>query len=248
MGRNTQAIIACAGSLALGATANAEITGPPAPMHTFVPAEASSVEAPAVARRAANPNESLPLGAPEPEDEPQEPSAASMPAWLDGWLVRTLVAMGGVIALIFVTRWTMQLGAGRSGALANQLGAGGRAPSGVLSVLGRYPIARGQSLVLLKLDRRVLLLSQTDAGFTTLSEISEAEDVASILLKTSDETGEGISERFDGLLREAERDPETARFDEHDLMPFESREQEDRPSDAAGTLRSRLERYQESLG
>ncbi|MEM8835399.1 MAG: flagellar biosynthetic protein FliO [Planctomycetota bacterium] len=171
-----------------------------------------------------------------------------MPAWLNGWLARTLVAMGGVIALIFVTRWVMQLATGRSGALANQLGAGGRAPSGVLSVLGRYPISRGQSLVLLKLDRRILLLSQTDAGFTTLSEVSEAEDVASILLKTSDETGEGIAERFDGLLREAERDPDTARFDEHDLVAFGSRIGDDRPADAAGTLRSRLERYQESHG
>lgn len=71
------------------------------------------------------------------------------------------------------------------------LGPAGRAPSGVLEVLGRYPAGRGTLLILLRLDRRVLLVAQsggrTGTGMTTLCEIDDPASVASLLAKTRDD-------------------------------------------------------------
>ncbi len=127
-------------------------------------------------------------------------------SWTDHWIVRGFGAtalLGGVLLLV---RWGARKAAG-AGGVAAQLGAGGRAPAGVLSVLGRYPVSRGHSLVLLKLDRRVLLLGQSPAGFTTLSELNDPDDVASVLAKTADADGTGLTRRFNDMLRGLERDP-----------------------------------------
>jgi len=83
----------------------------------------------------------------------------------------------------------------------------------VLEVLGRYPGARGCTLVLLKLDRRVLLLSQSAGGrggaatFTTLAELDTPEDVASILMKTRAADGEAIESRFAEALEGFSSEP-----------------------------------------
>jgi hypothetical protein len=101
------------------------------------------------------------------------------------WLALVILVIAGVA---FVTRRA----ALKSGGLWAALGPGGRAPSGILEVLGRYPVGRGCTLVLLKLDRRILLVSQSSGGklsgvtMTTLAEVTDIEDVASILLKTRD--------------------------------------------------------------
>lgn len=126
------------------------------------------------------------------------------------WMVRTGLALAAVIALIFMSKWTFQWLSGRAGGVGSQLRAAGRSPSGVLEVLARYPIARGQTLALLKLDRRILLVAQTAAGFQTLSEITHPDEVASILLKTRDDEGESMAARFAALLKDLERDPGSA--------------------------------------
>lgn len=139
---------------------------------------------------------------------PAQSTSDAVPAasWTDHWLVRTVFALVCLGALLGAARWFM-LKIGPGGGLASQLGAGGRAPQGVMEVLGRYPVSRGHSLVLLKMDRRVLLLGQSPAGFTTLSELTDAEDVASILTKTADAEGRSMTHRFGEILRGMERDP-----------------------------------------
>ena len=127
-----------------------------------------------------------------------------------GSVVRTVAALALVVALIVGLKVAGTRLARGVGSLRSQLGAGGRSPSGVLQVLGRYPVARGQTLVLLKLDRRVLLLCQTGAGFTTLAEITDPEEVASLLSGARDDEETSISARFNGLLRAMERDPDVA--------------------------------------
>ena len=121
--------------------------------------------------------------------------------------VRTAFALVVVIALIFICRATASTLARRSGGLGAALGAGGKSPSGVLEVLGRYPVSRGHSLVLLRCDRRVLLLGQSAQGFRTLCDITDADDIASILIKTRDEEGASMSSRFEHLVRGLSRDP-----------------------------------------
>lgn len=132
---------------------------------------------------------------------------------LDHWLVRTVGALSVVIALIFVSRRVLVKLSGTAGGLPGQFGAGGRAPSGLVEIIGRYPVARGHTLVLLRLDRRLLLLGHSGEGFTTLSELTDPDEVASILIKARDEEGESMAARFGALLRGMERDPAVAATD-----------------------------------
>lgn len=126
-----------------------------------------------------------------------------------GWgVARTLGALAVVVGLVLVLRAAARWLAVRAPTLGSQLTAGGRAPSGLLEVLGRYPVARGQKLVLLRLDRRVLLLSQTSDGFSTLAELTDPEEVASILTKARDQEGESIAARFTSVMRSMEHDPD----------------------------------------
>jgi len=87
-----------------------------------------------------------------------------------------------------------------------------RSPAGVLEVLGRYPIGCGNTLMLLKIDRRILLLSQSSSGarsirrgtaasLVTLCEITDAEEVASLLAKSRDADGESIAAKFRDLVQ-----------------------------------------------
>ena len=126
-----------------------------------------------------------------------------------GSIVRTVGATGMVIALILLLRFAFVKLSGTSGGLRAQLGAAGKAPSGVLFVLGRFPISRGMSLVLLQLDQRVLLLSQTGEGFQTLAELTDPDEVASIIRKVKDESGESLTAKFGGMLKKFESDPQT---------------------------------------
>ncbi len=137
---------------------------------------------------------------------PAEKSAKPTNTW---GLVRTFGALAVVLGIVFILRSATKWLAARAPSLGSQLTAGGRAPSGVLEVLGRYPVARGQKLVLLRLDRRVLLLNQTSTGFTTLTELTDPEEVASLLTKARTDEGESIASRFTSVLRSLERDPAT---------------------------------------
>lgn len=210
----------CAG-VALCAAAVAQGMGP-------MPSEASADQSEAAADQAKGPVpsnegalvasptqsvlESKPLGTPKTRPAPwttapaNSPVAAQNPASLAG-MVRTVLSLAGVVAIIVGLAFAFKRLSRGSGGLMNQLGAGGRAPSGVLSILGRYPVARGTTLVLLKVDRRVILLCQSagkglTAGCTmqTLSEFTDPEDVASILLKTRDEEEASLAHRFEAML------------------------------------------------
>ena len=137
-----------------------------------------------------------------------------------GGLGRTLGALAGVVGLIVILAGLVRRIAKARGGLSAMIGAGGRAPSGVVFVLGRYPIGRGQTLILLKVERRVLLISRSQArgisasGMTTLAEITDPDEVASIVMKMREVDEESISGRFRSMLGRfdtahtaAERDP-----------------------------------------
>lgn len=210
------AIILCFGVCGLGAEADVypALANPPAPLVATVPLEPAAAadqgtlpvsEPPAV--------ESTPLGrAPVNEavagtdDEP----SASAGGVLQHPAVRTGGALTLVLSLIFGLRSLVHSVTRRAGGLSTAIGPGGRAPSGVLSVLGRYPVGKGQTLVLLQLDRRVLLLSQTSSGFSTLCELADPADVASVVRKTADDEGASLSKRFSSMLRRFESDPSIA--------------------------------------
>ncbi|MDX2114386.1 MAG: flagellar biosynthetic protein FliO [Planctomycetota bacterium] len=144
------------------------------------------------------------LGAPAAPPVSTGPDDAA-PRW--PWWMQTGLALGAVLALILAFKMIFVALARRTGGLAASFGPAGRAPSGLLEVLGRYPVARGQSFVLLRVDRRVLLIAQAGGEFRTLTEIIDPEDVASIIVKARDEEGASGAARFNQMLRDLERDP-----------------------------------------
>lgn len=193
-----------------------ETSPPPGATQDASPVEPSSPEAgelhlppvPAATGRSAlaAPLRSARL-APEQEHRPIAGGAEPVSATRD--LIRTGAALGVVLAAIVAMAWVIRRTSRGSGSLAAAIGPGGRAPSGLLEVLGRYPIGSRQTLVVLKFDRRVLLLGQTSGGrgapvrIATLCEIDDPDDVASVLLKARDERNESISRRFEDTLRGA---------------------------------------------
>lgn len=136
-----------------------------------------------------------------PETESPDTITGSMVPEASG-VGSTVISVAGVVALIVVVTCVAKL--------ARRGGAGGlntsRAPSGILEVLGRYPMAGGPTLMLLRVDRRVLLLSQARASrlsgatLSTLAEFEDVDQVASLLAQARDARDESISARFGSLL------------------------------------------------
>ncbi len=136
----------------------------------------------------------------------------------EGWW-RTAGALALTIVLIFAIAALVRRWAGRSGGLLHAVGAGGRSPSGLLYVLGRYPVGRGQTLVLLKLDRRVLLVCQSagarGSGMRTLCELTDPDEVASIVMHAAEAEGRSLHSRF----REAVSGFEASHTDAEVVLP-----------------------------
>ena len=128
-----------------------------------------------------------------------------------GWM-QTIIALSGVILLILGLGQLYKRLARAQGGLAGQFGAGGSAPTGIIEVLGRYSISRGMTLVVIKFDRKILLLSHSTSGkgksgrgstMQTLCELDDPEDVASVLLKARNAAGDSIAKTFEQTLQEA---------------------------------------------
>jgi flagellar biogenesis protein FliO len=153
-------------------------------------------QVPALSVLAQNTQESLPLGAPSSSGSP-EGAIVGAPSTIT--MLASLFAVVGLIILLgAIYKWLSS----KAGGLAGQVGAGGKSPAGILNVLGRYPLGRGQTLVLLQVDRRVLLLCQSASGrmgrvitTSTLSEIANPDEVASIIAKAT-----GASSEFGDVL------------------------------------------------
>lgn len=121
-------------------------------------------------------------------------------------------ALGFVLALILVLFRAIRHGARAKGGLIGAAGAGGKSPAGVLSILARYPIGRGQTLLLMKLDRRVLLVAQTagargSASLATLTELTDPEEIASLCAKCGDDADR---RRFQAELSKFDDDADEA--------------------------------------
>jgi len=132
---------------------------------------------------------------PDPRKKPAGSEGFSFQSLIpsgSSWILRTLGALGIVISLLILLRVFL-------GRLAGPL-AGAKAVGGVVEILARYPFGKGQSLVLLKLDRRILLVNQTGQGTTLITEMTEPEDVASILQRIQDDQGTSFDRRLEQLL------------------------------------------------
>lgn len=197
--------------------ASAEPAGPPVPpsLVQTAPAPSPDTAAPAktpAATQATPPpaSEGRALGLPPSLIKPQ-PSApqetTSSHSWLETMGIgRTISALTAVVALAFLVSAGVKAAARKKGGVALALGPAGKAPSGVVHVLARYPIQRGQTLVLLKVGPRVVLTCQSRAGrFTgaamnTLAEFTDPDEVAQIVRLTEDPTTPSATARFRAVL------------------------------------------------
>lgn len=182
-------------------------------------------------------NELKPLGPAARTEPASKAMTGEKPLWSQS--LRTGAALALVLALVWGgAKLARRLSMRGGGGLLAALGPGGRAPSGVLEVLGRFPAGRGTTLVLLKLDRRVLLVCQThgrgNAGMSTLCEVTDPDEVASLLLRTRDEAGETIATRFREHLAREGAEPDAPVSEPPGRQPRADRE-------GVSALRGRLE-------
>ncbi len=101
----------------------------------------------------------------------------------------------GALALVIVLLLAMRIVLKRYGGPLT----GGR-PSGVLQVLSRFPIGRGQHLVLLQMARRIVLVHQSKTGMTSLSEVSDPDEVAQLLARVEAGSSQKQRGRFQSVL------------------------------------------------
>ena len=112
-------------------------------------------------------------------------------------LVPTGLALGATLLTIVLARSAVR----RFGVRV----AGGRRPQGVVEVLARYPVARGQQVVLLKVGRRVIVAHQGAQGMQALSEFAGEDEVADLVARCEAGARAASPFSFDALLRQSGR-------------------------------------------
>lgn len=112
-------------------------------------------------------------------------------------ILPTALALGATLLVIVLARSAIKRFGGKL--------PGARRPQGVVEVLARYPIARGQQVVLLKVGRRVIVTHQGAQGMQALSEFSSESEVADLVARC--EAGERAKSpfSFDALLRQSDK-------------------------------------------
>ncbi|WP_428386531.1 FliO/MopB family protein [Mucisphaera sp.] len=136
-----------------------------------------------------------PLGAPQNNAETQTlPASSDQTSYW--WLLETAAALGVVIALIFAARWLYQKLSGHQAVTAR--------PTADVEVLSRTTVAPRSQILLLRVGQRVLVCSDTGQALSCLSEITQPEEVAAILGRTSTTAASGFSD----VLRQLENEPE----------------------------------------
>lgn len=135
---------------------------------------------------------------PSPEDQAAGTDKSESRFWnAPTWSMRTLGATGAVLGLILLAASVLKR-------TTRSLSSEGKAVSGLVEVLARYPFGRHQTLVLVKIDRRILILCQNQQKTTLISEITDPEEVVSILRKCRDDQGESFDRRLEDLIKQSE--------------------------------------------
>jgi flagellar biogenesis protein FliO len=197
-----------------------EVSEPTEPAPEITPAAASrpAAKSPAARREAAHhlaPEPKVETNAPSDAQSTPTPAPLTRPTQAAGTgglgMARTVLSLAAVLALILLIAGVVKKWSAKVGGLAAAAGVGGKAPSGILSILGRYPLDRSTTLILLKAERRVLLLSQSRAqarfGFgastlTTLCEFTADLEVAALVGKAEAAEGKTPSQRFQKALED----------------------------------------------
>lgn len=124
-------------------------------------------------------------------------SSSSLEKLKQNEIVRVGGALVFVLGLIFAARGLVRRTCGTIG------GSGGGRPSGVVEILARYPMgARGQSLILLKVGRRIVLLHQSGTSMAALSEMHDPDEVAGLLSRMEAGSDSRSASKFRSTLEQ----------------------------------------------
>ena len=133
--------------------------------------------------------------------------AGTLPVSGDG--VRDALQVGGGLAVVLVLLWMIRAMIRRSGRGSSGLAARAGAPSGVLSVLARYPVARGQQVLLLGVGQRILVVHQSQGSMRTLSEVVDDDEVLALRMQVNGQERSKTEADFSSTVTRAlERKPD----------------------------------------
>src|SRR5436190_3001800 len=157
-------------------------------------------------------NETKGLGLPAPTaakvSETEAPGVATkLNAPRLGFAGSEFIRVGGALAAVIGLALIAKIALRRAGGILP----GADRPSGVVEILARYPIARGQHLILLKLARRIMLLHQSGSNMNTICELTDPDEVAALLARLEAGSSGRSAEKFKQVLRGFES--------EHDVLP-----------------------------
>jgi len=142
------------------------------------------------------PQESLPLGSADPDSGSPDTSSASNSS--SSWMWQTFGALAIVIALIFFLRFMLQRLGGQASTAAHV------AP--LVEVLARSSIAPKTQLMFLKINQRVVVVAQSQAGLQTVTTFDNPEDTAWVLRQVESARPMSISQGFKQLMHRFDND------------------------------------------
>lgn len=145
----------------------------------------------AIAVASVSSNERLSLGKPTNVIDASTSDPKPNPLNESSWFIKTVGALGVVLAAILLTRMILNRVLGRTAVSG---------PSPLLEVLARVSVARGQNILLIRTGRRVLLVGDGSSGLRTLADIQEPEEVAGLLSAAAADRPHSVSSSFSQLL------------------------------------------------
>lgn len=132
--------------------------------------------------------------------EPSAPAAdksEAQPAGSGAFdVTRVLLALAGVVALIFLLR---------AAARRAFPGAAVQRANSAVKILARTSISPKQHLLVIQFGRRLVLVGDTGANLNPLCEITDADEIAGILARSRDESI-SAARRFESLFGRARKD------------------------------------------
>lgn len=159
---------------------SAQAHEPKIPVAGKLPPPVESSEASVVSTPVVDP-EAIPL--PRADGSGTASNSAATAAGGGAWWSSPEAKVVGFLIVLIIGAWVVGRVGQRGGTRPSKLTGGGR-PSGVVQVLARFPIGRGDQLMLLECGQRILLLEQQKGrvgnGLKTLTEFTTPEDVADL--------------------------------------------------------------------
>jgi flagellar biogenesis protein FliO len=119
-------------------------------------------------------------------------------------------ALIAVLALAFAARAVVR----RIGGVAFA----GPRPSGVVEILARYPLARGQQFVVIKFARRIVLAHAHGTAMLPLCEMNDPEEVASLLARLEAGATSKTAGKFRQTLKQFQSEHHSANVRESERL------------------------------